>query len=180
QSKHSQLRGVPISYPSFFQLNLRTYVNCNGHSGVYFLSIDANHLPIVLGGRWLSIPQYFADIKVINFNNRVSFSSQRSRSEAELFVEFSPLENHLYTKHPSLNSWLTDRYLMWFIWGDKIIRGTVSHDPWILKEALLNSYEIKGFLPLLSEVDLKNPLIHYAKRKHAYVYPFKVEGIYHE
>lgn len=178
RSKNSQLRGIPITYPSFYQLNIRTYVNCNGNQGVYFLSIDANTLPVVLGVKSLSIPQHFADMNMRYKNDNIYFSSTRIHSEDQLFIKYRPLLNNIDTEHQSLTKWLTERYFMWFIKGDKIIRGIVSHDPWVMKEAKLDIFKLKGFLPLLSEVGVEKPFIHYAERKQAYIHPFKIDGIY--
>ncbi len=109
---------------TLLELNLRTYVRVNGVPGVYFFTLDSNHLPGVLIARWFfALPYRWI---------KMSFSLGRH-------YEFQSPQIHLSVRlgdqKPSdeLDQWLTERYSLFTKRGRVVYRGIVEHAPWSLR-----------------------------------------------
>lgn len=184
EAKQSRPRGMPscLSYPSFLQANVRTYVTCNQKPGIYFFSIDANRSLIVNGAKYLlNLPYEKATMHITKNKHKILYRSQgHDQNQAPVYinVSYEPTEDPIDSNQGTLAYWLTERYFLWFMKNDKIIQGSISHQPWKLyhTDVEINQLELPEFLqqPFTKE----NPLAYYAKSKHAYLHPFKQEGIY--
>lgn|SRR5690625_2688648 len=182
EALHSRLRGMPklLSFRYFLQLNIRTYVNFGGESGVYFFSLDANRQLPVKGARLVSLPYFHAQMNLEKEQETFHFKSRRNglSNPPLIQVSYTPTSKIFISDYGSLTFWLTERYLMWTKVKNKIYKGPISHHSWSLQEAEANIKTNKYF-PFESRVYKPNqPLIHYGKKMNAYVHPFEQVGLY--
>jgi len=155
---------------TYLELNVRTYVKYKGTPGVYFLGLDANHLPSVLGARMLALPYRLAQMEMERKQDLFCFSSRQVLGDGRFSVSFRPVGDLTRTVSGSLDSWLLERYCLFTKWGPLILRGGIRHDSWEVSKAevqlLANS---AAPFSLASKPDL----VHYASKKDAFVLPLK-------
>lgn len=134
-------RGVParagIPLP---ELNLRTYVTCDGEPGVYFFSLDAQGLASVIGARvFQHLPYYYARISLDWNDGRVQFSSRRRHPgarPAHYDATYWPTGDPFSAPEDPLARYLVERYRFYTEASDGTLRYTaVDHDPWTLYPA---------------------------------------------
>lgn len=134
-------RGLPswtgIRLP---ELNLRTYVTCDGAPGTYFFSLDADCAFAVLGARVTHrLPYYNADVGLRERDGRIRFSSRRRHPgdrPADFVATYGPDGNHFTADAGSRVSYLTERRRLYTQAADGSIRYTdVEHEPWPLYPA---------------------------------------------
>ena len=154
-------RGLPpragVDLP---ELNLRTYVTCDGEPGVYFFSLDADGLLAVLGARLTHhLPYYYARIGLRRHvgsrhsadgrppdererfprAERVRFESRRLHPgdrPARYLASYGPTGEAFVPEPGTLAAFLTERRRLFTQATDGTIRYTdVSHEPWTLYPA---------------------------------------------
>ena len=134
-------RGLPrwagIRLP---ELNLRTYVTCDGEPGVYFFNLDAQGLLSVVGARLTHhLPYYYARIHLQRVDGRVEFSSRRLHPgdrPARYAVSYWPTGEPFVAEPGSLAEFLTERRRLYTQATDGTLRYTdVEHDRWTLYPA---------------------------------------------
>ena len=132
---HLRLKYLPTVpfFRSFLEMNIRTYVKRANVSGVYFFSLDANHLPAVVGARLFSLPYYFAGITLEKSLESIRFASRRDRN-TEFTCHYKPLKDQFVPESESLDEWLMERYQLWTFLHDRLVWGEIHHPPWILQE----------------------------------------------
>lgn len=127
--------GLPLP-----ELNLRTYVTCDGEPGVYFFSLDAEGVLAVLGARvFHHLPYYYARISMDVADGRIRFRSRR-RHPGERPVNYAatyePAGDAFESSAAPLAEFLTERYRFYTQAADGSLRyADVSHDPWTLYPA---------------------------------------------
>jgi len=134
-------KGVPgalgVDLP---ELNLRTYVTCNGVPGVYFFSLDAEGLAGVAGARLFHhLPYYYARISLDSTDDEVAFSSRRfepGERPARFEATYRPTGEQFDSRSDPLATFLVERYRFYTEATDGSLRySTVSHEPWTLSPA---------------------------------------------
>lgn len=135
-------RGLPaqlgVDLP---ELNLRTYVTCEGTPSVYFFSLDAEGVLGVLGARLFHhLPYYYARMSHRRSESGASrFESHRLHPGArpvEFAATYEPAGERLDPKSDSLAAFLTERFRFHTEAPDGTVRySTVEHDPWPLYPA---------------------------------------------
>lgn len=109
-----------------YELNLRTYVKVDNRAGVYFFTLDSNHLPGVFIARWFfSLPYRWVKLTFIKEKD-YHFSS----TQFDLVGEVSALAK----RDLEFNTWATERYALFTKKGNKTLCGVVEHEPWDLRE----------------------------------------------
>lgn len=183
QAKNSRLRGMPasLSYPSFLQLNVRTYVLFNNTPGIYFFSLDANSLPVVTGGRIISIPYVTADMILTRTNNQLTYQSTRRQQgypSIRISVDYTSLSSPYMPTKDSLNYWLVERYYFWLIKNKKIYQAPISHVPWELQRVEIDM-TLEQIIPLLPIANYLNntPITSYSQSMQAFLHPFELKGL---
>lgn len=79
-------------FSSFSELNLRTYVECDGKPGVWFFSLDADSWPIVFGGKkFYHLPYHFAKMEQVWKDSWCHFSSRRRSKPVEFEARYRPV-----------------------------------------------------------------------------------------
>ncbi len=165
-------RGLPaIAFTDRFpELNVRTYVKVNGRSGVFFLSLDADHRLAVEAARAVfHLPYLKANMKVSREGESILYESKRSdkRGKSAIFKgSYQPISPIVFNAEPdTLIHWLTERYCLYTTNAKgTVLRGEIHHLPWGLQRASLetkqnNMAEAHGIhLPDLA------PILSYTKR----------------
>ena len=175
-------RGLP-HFPflhTYLELNVRTYVKYKGTPGIYFFSLDANKLLAVLGAQMsLGLPYKKAEMSFLQDDNQFLFNSKRAGTEPDYqFDVLYERQKILYEPLPdSLDYWLLERYCMYSILGNLVIRGDIHHDQW--KVSMVHA-EISAntMLDFLKEktLDFSASHMHYSRRKRLLFYPPKIVG----
>lgn len=129
------------------ELNLRTYVNVAGKRGVYFFTLDSNHLPGVLIARWFfSLPYRW--VKLIFQND----GSYHFHSPALKLVAQAggPRPSSAF------DLWATERYALFTQRGGETLIGVVEHAPWPLQDFKILQLDDNFSSLLGKELALKN------------------------
>src|SRR5699024_7461498 len=112
-AKNSRLRFMPsvISYPTFLQMNIRTYVHFNGEPGIYFLSVDVNHLlTMTAAKKVLQLPYELAEMNLEQIQDQLLFSSKRLTNhevDRQIIVKYQPQVGKVPHKKGTLSYRLT-------------------------------------------------------------------------
>lgn len=124
---------------TFPEVNLRTYVQFDGQSGLYFFSIDVDSelvAKIVRGTTRL--PVYRADIRTRTRDGSVEFRSERRGEPTARFVaSYRPDGELFHAESGSLDHWLAERRRMYAPEspGERVLYADISHDRWSLRPA---------------------------------------------
>jgi uncharacterized protein YqjF (DUF2071 family) len=154
---------------AFAEINVRTYVTCDGKPGVWFFSLDAvNHLA-VWGARWsFHLPYYFADMTVQERDGRIHYHTTRrpvAPGEAHFTAVYGPTGAVYFSQPGSLEHWLTERYCLYA--ADRhghIHRSDIHHARWPLQPAVLDLKCNTMTAPLRVTLPATEPLLHFARR----------------
>jgi uncharacterized protein YqjF (DUF2071 family) len=148
------------------ELNVRTYVRHNGRSGVYFFSLDAEELPVVLGARWFyHLPYYHAEMSMqVGEAERIEYSSRRCSGGAALQASYGPAGMPELSKPGSIDRWLTERYCLYTVdSSDRAWIAEIHHAPWPLQPAWAEIASNTMTVPIGLELPRESPLLHYAR-----------------
>ncbi|MCF6410041.1 YqjF family protein [Pseudalkalibacillus salsuginis] len=167
-----RVRGLPKIpfFHSYLELNVRTYVKHKGVPGVYFFSLDADHLPVVLGARAVSLPYFKAEMSMSIENRRITYFSKRKGKTPGIFRgSYQPISEPFLPDKGSLTHWFLERYVLWTEKGKALLRGDIHHERWEVSEAEVNIEEMK-----LPPTD--TPLyVHYCPSRRVLMWPLKPE-----
>jgi hypothetical protein len=150
---------------AFAELNLRTYVVCEGKPGVWFFSLDAASRIAVRAARAFFHLPYFDARMSSRREGAVVYRSERiHRGAPQAFFAAS----YRGTGRPAsgeLERWLTERYCLYAVSrAGRLFRGEIHHRPWRLESAeaeveRLDMTRILGF-----DLPRQKPLLHFAER----------------
>lgn len=124
----------------FPETNVRTYVRGpDGQDGIWFFSLEASSLPLVLSARALyGVPYVWADMRV-EVGETVRYRSRR---------RLGPPAGHDITVRPGppcpgteLDHWLSGRWRGWTRVAGQACSVPVEHPPWLLHEATVLDLE---------------------------------------
>ncbi len=175
-------RGLPY-FPylhNYLELNVRTYVKYKEVPGIYFFSLDADKLLVVLGAQLgLGLPYKKAHMSFHQEEDQFLFQSSRegSKQNYKLDVHYERT-TILYEPLPdSLDFWLLERYSMFSIFGNLIIRGDIHHDQWKVSMVHADIFTNTMLNFLRDEPFNQSPShMHYSRRKRFLFFPPKVVG----
>jgi uncharacterized protein len=130
------LPDVPL-FSRFPELNVRTYVMMDGKPGVWFFSLDAASLPVVLGGRHLyGLPYFYARMRHHWAHGWCHFSSTRWQNSTRFVARYRPSGEVFRAQPGSFEHWATERYCLYSLnKAGGIARVDVHHVPWPLQKA---------------------------------------------
>ncbi|MCD5322294.1 MULTISPECIES: YqjF family protein [Pontibacillus] len=179
QMKNIQLRGLPPvpGFNQLLELNVRTYVTYNGEPGVYFYTLDANHLIGVGIARYVFGLNYVtARMSLDQQDGTYHFLSRRTHTgypPAHFHARYKPVSPVLRTQPGSLMYWLTERYALWVNRGKRIYKGPIFHQNWQLQKAEVEMpiNDLTDFLP--SSVFDRKPVAYFSKNLHTSIFPFE-------
>ena len=154
---------------SFPELNVRTYVEFAGKSGIYFFSLDAARKAAVAAARrGYRLPYFHARMRAHVAGEEIRYETvriDRSGPPAQLRAAYGPAGPRLPVEDGSLERWLAERYCVYAV-DDRarVLRGDIHHRPWPLQPARAD-FEVNTMAqPLGLELD-DGPLLHYSVRQ---------------
>lgn len=170
QAKKNRVRHIPLDLmrPGY-QLNVRTYVDVaeKQEKGVYFFDLFLNKKAATIGAKAVfQLPFTYAEISYETDGNEYGFTVVKENS----LTFHGRFQKGHQADHSALAAFLTERYCIWNVKGDKIIKIPIIHSTWNIQraEAITIDQQVH---PLLFG---KTPdAIHYADRKMAYLYPYE-------
>jgi len=125
---------------AFPELNVRTYVVCDGKPGVWFFSLDAGNAIAVRAARaWFHLPYYRARMRSHAEGDWIEYRSERTHTgaaAAELKIRYRGCGTEQIAERGTLAHWLTERYCLYAPGArGQIYRGEIHHAPWRLRSA---------------------------------------------
>src|SRR5919108_547888 len=171
-----RLRGFPeLPFGAEFpELNLRTYVTYGGQGGVYFFSLDAGSSLAVIAARvGYGLPYHTAEMEItIGDDGWIHYYSNRNTGDADLLVRYRPQPAEPFSPASgTLEHFLTERYVLYVVRGEKVVRGDIHHRPWRLQpaEAVFetNSIGVAAGIAFPHE----RPPLHHSERQDALIWP---------
>lgn len=150
-----------VSYISnFHEINVRTYLTQDNKQGVYFLNIEAQKFISEIVAKLLSgLPYEKATIVRQQKNPIQQYIANNKNKGFQLDATFGVGQK--ITNKSQLDTWLTERYCLYFDKNDKLYRYEIHHQPWELYEVdilnLTTNYKIGTIL-----LNRKPDLAHYS------------------
>lgn len=157
------------------QINVRTYVRSNDameERGVYFFKLHIkSFLAICSLNTLFSLPFHFLKTKMYETNNGIYVSGRRD--DRHVFsVRYEPKAEKIQNE---LAHFLTERYCIWNIKDNKIIKIPIAHSSWNLHGASIDiSYN--SLLPVDEKFLLSAPIAQFSAYKRTKIYPYEVYG----
>src|SRR5690625_1084159 len=130
---HSRFRNMPLwtSVPPVTQINFRTYVypTIPVEKCVFFLCILLNHFLAALGGeRLFNLPFQYVNILTDQFKDEVKITCNDEELLRFCYKNQEELEGD------RLKDFLTERYCIWNVKGNQIIKIPISHSKWTVQK----------------------------------------------
>ena len=166
--------GVP-GFSAFPELNVRTYVTCEGKPGVWFFSLDAaNAAAVAVARAWFHLPYFRARMKTRWNGEWVEYQSERRHAgapAAELALRYQPCGTEQIAERGTLAHWLTERYCLYAGGaGGRIYRAEIHHPPWRLRSAEAEIERNTMARALGVELPSEEPVLYYAERQEVVVW----------
>ena len=135
---------------NFMELTFRTYVyDSEGNPGVWFFSLDVNNLfAFNTGKRLFKLPYKRATMRNdIDNKGTVDFISLRKNAGDEYILRYTyEADGKQYFAEPdSLAFFLIERYIFFSYINGKLYRTRVYHEPYPLRDTLVNEYDDRIF-----------------------------------
>lgn len=133
-------RGFPKikAIGDFPEINVRTYVTCQGKPGVWFFSLDVPHrLPVWLARRFFHLPYFYSDVAITDFDKNGGWTDYHfRRDELSLDCRYRPIGPIQPAIQGSFAHWATERYCLYSADArGRVYRGEIAHQPWPLQAA---------------------------------------------
>ena len=130
-----------VGVGSFGEVNVRTYVTGpDGESGVWFCTLDADRLLAVATARLaFGLPYRHASTHLDRSDTSLTWTSRRHRDARRAVVSVTPEPAASRPATPGLERFLVERYALYSSWHGRLVRGTLSHEPWRVRSATLRS-----------------------------------------
>jgi uncharacterized protein YqjF (DUF2071 family) len=151
---------------TFPELNVRTYVKYKGTPGVYFFSLDAASRLGVWGARtFYHLPYYFASMQIGKEGQAFRYRSTRREGPwpAQFEGRYWPISPPRRWEKGGLEYFLTERYCLYTIYRERVLRAYIHHLPWPLQNA---DAEIERNTVALADgiqLPAEKPLLHYSR-----------------
>lgn len=165
----------------FPELNVRTYVSIGGKPGIWFFSLDAGSRLAVRAARFtFGLPYHAAAMGLAREGGEARFDSVRSpphAGRARFRAVYRPDGPVTPAKEGTLEHWFTERYCLYSLRGDRLLRGEIHHAPWPLQpaEARVSQNTMTDGLGLALRPTPAR--MHYAAELHVVAWlPTRVEG----
>lgn len=142
RAERTRLPGLPPVpfFSTFTEINLRTYVTAPGdRPALWFLSLEASNLPVVVGARALTwVPYYPARTSLRADGETLRYRSRRlSPSAASLDAEIRPGRPYRDHELGQLDHFLTARWGAYSLVAGRLRYNPVEHPLWPLHHAEL-------------------------------------------
>lgn len=126
---------------NFGEVNVRTYVKGpDGKSGVWFCTLDADSaIAVAMANAAFGLPYRVAKTSFRAEGNRRIWTSARRRDGAQAAVTVTVGDEVSRPASPGLETFLFERYSLYALCRGRIIRGELTHRPWLIRPASLDS-----------------------------------------
>ncbi|HKV62680.1 MAG TPA: DUF2071 domain-containing protein [Candidatus Acidoferrum sp.] len=172
-----RLRGAPAVpwFSAFPELNVRTYVTCDGKPGVWFFSLDAgNLLAVAIARAWFHLPYFRARMHCKDHDGWIHYHSERTHRGAPaglLKGQYRPVGEACAPSTGTLEHFLVERYCLYTADASgRIICGEIHHTPWPLQLAeaeFVGNTMAEGAGVTLPQ---RKPLFHFSRRQDVLVW----------
>ncbi|PZS23449.1 MAG: DUF2071 domain-containing protein [Acidimicrobiales bacterium] len=169
----------PVPWASIFcETNVRTYVrDAHGHSGIWFFSLDAARLGAVVVARTnYRLPYYWSSMTLDRQATTVDYRCRRrwpgpGGAHSRAVVEVG--EAYRADALRPLDHFLTARWLLFSVSGNRRRLGRASHQPWPLHRARVVELddELIGAAGLPTRTE--DPLVHFSPGVDVRIGPFE-------
>lgn len=169
-----RLRGMPPVplLSRFFEANVRTYVTFDGRPGVWFFTLDASRLDVVLAARrTYHLPYRHAAVKASTSGESVDWTSRRRSDGGTLRARYRPAGALRPAEPGSLDAFLTERYRLYAMHQGRLHHADIHHAPWPLQPAEAEVDETTIAPPELHGLVSGDPICHYSARQDVLVWP---------
>jgi len=131
----SRLLGVG----SFGEVNVRTYVTGpDGRTGVWFCTLDADRFLAVATARVaFGLPYRRASTHLEKSSTELAWTSQRRGDGRRAELSVTVADGPSRPASDGLEKFLVERYALYAWWHGRLVRGTLSHQPWRVRSATL-------------------------------------------
>lgn len=125
------------------QVNLRTYVKHDGKPGLWFFSVDADNMPMVIAARTaLSVPYHHAKLKFSSHGDTsFELEMERTLGYADFWAAWS-MKEPMETARGSIDRFLTERYWAYGWKSGMCYRQRFEHPAWSLHRADLFGHRV--------------------------------------
>jgi len=122
----------------FPETNVRTYVRGpDGEGGVWFFTLEAARLAAVAGARSLyRLPYRWAEMRVSRSDRIVEYESRRNWPFGSAATSIA-VERGAPILAGDFDNFLTARYRLYTMWGQRLAFAQIEHAPWPLHAARL-------------------------------------------
>lgn len=172
-AEDSKLRHSPkwTSLDPVTQINVRTYVTVpqSKESGVYFFSIHLKHLTAALGAKTLfQLPFHYAQTKMKEVTKETIHVTAQDAGKKLFSATYTPDMTTLSVS--DVGSFLAERYCIWNVKGDRLIKIPIKHQQWDLYDAKIEM-EHNNILPF--QIGTVAPEAFYSPFQKAIIYPYE-------
>jgi uncharacterized protein len=152
----------------FPELNVRTYVTLDGKPGIWFFSLDAgNPLAVAAARVTYRLPYFHARMSITRQAGAVAYRSERD--DAAFAGRYRAVGPVAPGQPGTLEHWLTERYCLYTVHDDRVLRAEIHHPPWPLQAAEAEIERNTMTAPLGIELS-GEPLVHFAERQDVLVW----------
>lgn len=142
-----------LPFSALWELNLRTYVTYKGQPGIYFFTLDSTHrLGNFIARNFFALPYRYQKMHAKIESQKYIFQADNS-----LRLSFD-IGDEL--QKSALDNWLVERYHLFTIKNEKVLRGTVMHSPWQLRQ--MKNLKLRNSFSQEFNFILSNTPNHYA------------------
>ena len=155
---------------AFPETNLRTYViGPDGSDGLWFLSIDAESVPVTVWARLaLGAPYHWAEMDVDRDGRSIRYRSRRrGAGQARHDIGIAVGDPVPEPDREGLVDWFTGRWRSWTHRAGVAISSPVAHEPWPLQHAEVVGLDETVFAAAGLAPPNEEPLVHYSPGVHA-------------
>jgi len=152
---------------AFPEINVRTYVEHRGRSGIWFLSLDAsNALAVWAARRWFHLPYFHAEMSSSITGDTVTYRSHRLEgASADFEAHYGPASTPYLATPGTLEHFLTERYCLFAVSRrGELSRTDVHHVPWPLQQSRAEIETNTMLAPHALALDDAPPLLHFSRR----------------
>ncbi|MFE4708698.1 YqjF family protein [Peribacillus simplex] len=154
--------------PKFSEINVRTYVQCDGKPGIFFMSLDVEDwASYIIAKKWFRLPYHSAQISLEKKGQTFHCQSIRkgkTNTPIRFNAKYAPIPEVYFPEKGTLDHWLTERYCLYSTDnGVNIYCGEIHHRPWPLQKVEAEICTNTLFTPFNFDLTEVKPLFHFSK-----------------
>ena len=162
---------LPVA-SSFPELNVRTYVTAEGKPGIWFFSLDAaSAVAVEAARRTYRLPYFRARMSVTRRGEEIVYECVRTEEPGRAFSAVYAPDGPVFHATPGSLEWfLCERYCLYAVDHDELLRADIHHLPWDLQPARVE-IEVNTMPPV--ELPDEPPLCHFSRRQDVVIWPLE-------